>query len=80
MDGTKKCTYIILSAAGNGAPAFIVKEISTPADFTFDLHFAEWKDSDITFMPVSGNSSPFYGNYDANTYPNPLVSAKWNTG
>jgi hypothetical protein len=85
MDGTKKCTYIILAAAGIGAPAFVVKGVSTPTAFTFDLHFAEWKNSDIATMPVSGASGTlityYFGNYAADTYPNPLlIYSDWNSG
>jgi hypothetical protein len=79
MSGRKKCTYIILAPGGIGAPAFVVKGVSTPTAFTFDLHFAEWKTTDITTMPVSGSASPFYGNYVAGTYPDPISTTAWNT-
>jgi len=84
MDGKRKCTYIISAAAGMGAPAFVVKGISAPAAFTFDLHFAEWKSSgDLSFMPVSGatNTNFYYGNYVATTYPDPVSTATpaWNS-
>ena len=82
MDGKKKCTYIIQAPATTGAPAFVVKGVSAPTAFTFDLHFAEWKTADIATMPVSGaTGSNFFGNYLAATYPDPMASATpaWNS-
>jgi len=81
MDGKKKCTYIIQAPATTGAPAFVVKGVSAPAAFTFDLHFAEWKTADIATMPVSGatNTNFFFGNYAAGTYPDPISTATWNS-
>jgi hypothetical protein len=81
MDGKKKCTYIIQAPATTGAPAFVVKGVSAPSAFTFDLHFAEWKTADVTYLAASGATSTnfFYGNYAANTFPTPIASATWNT-
>ena len=63
-----------------GAPAFVVKGVSAPSAFTFDLHFAEWKTADVTYLAASGaTGSNFLGNYAANTYPSPITTATWNT-
>lgn len=64
-----------------GAPAFVVKGVSAPSAFTFDLHFAEWKAADVAYLAASGATSTnfFYGNYVANTYPTPIASAAWNS-
>ena len=77
LSGQNKCTYIIQAPAAQGAPAFSIKSITTPAAFTFDLHFAEWKGtSDINFVPITSATPNFLGSYaTANTYPLPLVAS-----
>jgi len=80
LSGTKKCTYILQAPANQGAPAFSVKSITTLAALTFDLHFAEWKAADVTFVATSSATPNFLGNYAANTYPTPVsTGTTWNT-
>ena len=77
LKGITKCTYIIQIPAGQGAPAFSVSAITTA--LAFDLHFAEWKSSDVTFIAQNSASPNYLGNYAANTYPNPIATNTWNT-
>jgi hypothetical protein len=81
LAGTGKCTWIVHAAAGTGAPAFSVKSITAPATFTFDLHFAEWRTTDLIYLPTQGVTPTWWGNYDADTYPTPpMALADWKSG
>lgn len=67
--GKTKCTYIFIVAATKGAPAFKL----TQADFTmFQLHYVEWVQSEITFLPETFTTPSFLGSYTPNTFPMPL--------
>jgi len=73
LSGTSKCTYILNAPANTGAPGFVLKGISNA--LPFDLHFAEWKSTDVTYVPVASTAPHFYGSYNGTTYPDPLMAA-----
>jgi hypothetical protein len=76
LSGLTKCTYILHAPANTGAPGFVVKVISDA--LPFDLHFAEWKSTDLTYIPVASAAPHYYGSYNGATYPDPLM-ATWNS-
>jgi len=49
LDGKKKCTYVVKAATG--APGFRLKWSTY---FNFDLHYIEYKDSDIQNLSYPG--------------------------
>ena len=69
LTGLTKCTYIAKLAADKGALAFKLDK----ADFSkFQMHYVEWADSEMTFMPAVSASPGYFGTYTASTYPMPL--------
>jgi len=64
-----KCTYIVKIAADMGALAFKLDQ----ADFSkFQMHYVEWADSEMKFLPAVSASPGYFGTYTANTFPMPL--------
>lgn len=68
LKGTTKCTYIIRTGTALGAtggPAFSVKGINSilTNNLLFDLHFAEWRNADVSYLPVDSQSPNFLGYY-----------------
>ena len=82
--GTTKCTYIVKTNAGMGAPGFMLAK----ADFSnFQLQWNEWQTTTLSnlnsgagFMHPTGVDKTWMGTYTVNTFPNPIVADAIGTG
>jgi hypothetical protein len=57
------------SAAGGGAPSFKITHLDFNA---FQMHYAEWADTDITAFLATG---AYVGTVEADTFPSPFAVA-----
>jgi hypothetical protein len=68
-DKATKCTYIMQTVAGKGAPAFSISDLQW---WKFQLHYAEWGSNDMTGQSYLQASNKYTGTMTASTYPSPI--------